>query len=106
MKSGAAPQAVLVPAPAGDLFVSENAEVSGRLYRNAEINAASNVALRPLCDPAYQGAWSVAPIDVTTGRAFDSMKGEGSWRLYAERQADVEARGVQTLRKIHGLNRA
>jgi hypothetical protein len=75
MQSGSAPQAVLVPDPTGDLFVSENAELSGRLYRNAEINAASNVALRPLCDPEYPGTWSVVPIDATTGRPLDSMKG-------------------------------
>ncbi len=73
--AGSAPQAITLPDPAGDLFISENADKSGRLYRNAEINAASNVALLPLCDPAYAGTWSVVPIDAATGRPLESMKG-------------------------------
>lgn len=158
---GASPQAVMLPDPAGDLFVSENAEVSGRLYRNAEINAAANVALLPVCDPAYPGTWSVVPINAATGTPLDSMKGtpfgpeqslvkpqvksaeqasstknvrasrgaipklkkgannsnvrnayrnplEGNdtWKLYAERMNAVEAQVVETLRRMHGLQKS
>ncbi|MCS7042933.1 MAG: type V CRISPR-associated protein Cas12b [Arcobacter sp.] len=81
---------VYLPDPAGDTFMTADADspIAGGIH--ADLNAAANIALRALRDPDWPGAWWYLPVNTSTGRpdVADRLKGcqaEGLKRVRVDR---------------------